>query len=156
MMQRVSGDAERKRGAILHVAGAHGQYLAAADAVVGTQAQPGSKRCGAAKLGQIGADFGQQGMNQQSVDTGNLGEVHTEYAIVLGAKVVVGVAGIHLRGRDFLGARQRFLFRVDFGSKLDKVPLYFIVALCDELAVVPPCVEALTQGEEMFGTVISY
>jgi hypothetical protein len=48
------------------------------------------------------------------------------------------------------------LFRVGFGSKLDKVGLYFIVALCDELAVVPPCVEALTQSEEMFGTVIPY
>jgi len=95
-------------------------------------------------------------MNQQSVDTGNLGEVHSEYAIVLGAKVVVGAARIHLRGRDFSGARQRFLFRVGFGSKLDKVPLHFIVTLCNELAVISPCVGALTQSEEMFGTVISH
>jgi hypothetical protein len=40
VMQRVSGDAERKRGAVLHVAGAHGKYLAAADTAIGTQAQP--------------------------------------------------------------------------------------------------------------------
>ena len=40
VMQRVSGDAERKRGTVLHVAGAHGKYLAAADAVIGAQAQP--------------------------------------------------------------------------------------------------------------------
>ena len=98
MMQCVSGDAQRKRGAVLHMAGPHRQDLAATDAVVGAQAQPGSKRCGAAKLGQIGADFGQQCVNEQSVDTGNLGEVHSEDAIVLGAKVVVGLAGIHLGG----------------------------------------------------------
>jgi len=105
VMQRMSGDTQRKRGAVLHVAGAHGQYLAAADAIIWTLAQPGSKHCDAAELGQIRADFGQHGMNQQSVDTGNLGEVHSEDAIVLGAKVVVGVAGIHFRGRDFFGAR---------------------------------------------------
>ena len=40
VMQRVSGDAERKRGAVLHMAGAHGKDLAAADTVVGAQAQP--------------------------------------------------------------------------------------------------------------------
>jgi len=39
-------------------------------------------------------------MNQLSVDAGNLVEVHTENAIVLGAKVVVGVARINLRGRN--------------------------------------------------------
>ena len=33
VMQRVSGDAEGKRGTVLYVAGAHGKYLAAADAV---------------------------------------------------------------------------------------------------------------------------
>jgi hypothetical protein len=49
-----------------------------------------------------------------------------------------------------------FCFWVGFGSKVDKVPLHFIVALCDELAVISPCVEALTQSEEMFGTVISH
>jgi hypothetical protein len=37
-MQRVSGDAERKCGAVLHVASSHGKNLAAADAVVGAQA----------------------------------------------------------------------------------------------------------------------
>lgn len=51
MTQRVGGDAQRKCSAVLHVAGVHGQYLAAADAVIGAQAQPGSKRSGAAKLG---------------------------------------------------------------------------------------------------------
>jgi hypothetical protein len=51
-------------------------------------------------------------MNEQCVDAGNLGEVHSEDSMMLDAKVVVGVAGIHLRGRDFFGARQRFLFRV--------------------------------------------
>ena len=51
VMQGVGGDAERKRGAVLHVASADGKYLTAADAVVGTEAQPGCKRCGAAKLG---------------------------------------------------------------------------------------------------------
>jgi hypothetical protein len=95
-------------------------------------------------------------MNQQSVDTGNLGEIHCENAIVLAAKVVVGLAGIHLGGRDFSGFWQRFLFWVGFRSELDKVPLYFIVALGDELAVISPSVEALTQGEEMFWTVIPY
>ena len=40
VMQRVSGDAERKRGAVLHMAGAHGKYLAAADAVIRAQSQP--------------------------------------------------------------------------------------------------------------------
>ena len=39
VMQRVSGEAERERGAILHVAGAHGKYPAA-DAITGAQAQP--------------------------------------------------------------------------------------------------------------------
>jgi hypothetical protein len=39
---------------------------------------------------------------------------------------------------------------------LDEVPLNFIVALGNEFAVVPPCVQALTQSEEMLGTVISY
>ena len=36
------------------------------------------------------------------------------------------------------------------------MPLHFIVALFDELAVVPPSVKALTQSEEMFGAVISH
>jgi hypothetical protein len=95
-------------------------------------------------------------VNEQSVDTGNLGKVHSEDAIVLGAKVIVGATGIHLRGGDFSRTRQRFLFWIGFGSELDKVSLYFIIALCDELAVVPPCVKALTESEEMFGTIISY
>ena len=40
VMQRMSGDAQRKRVAVLDVAGAHGQYLATADAVIGAEAQP--------------------------------------------------------------------------------------------------------------------
>jgi hypothetical protein len=95
-------------------------------------------------------------VNEQSIDTGNLGEVHSEDAIVLGAKVVARLAGIHLRGRDFSGGAAAVLFWVGFGSKVDKVPLHFIVAFCDELAVISPCVEALTQSEEMFGTSISH
>ena len=39
-MQRVGGDAQRKCGAVLHVAGAHGKYLSTADAVIRAQAQP--------------------------------------------------------------------------------------------------------------------
>jgi hypothetical protein len=37
---------------------------------------------------------------------------------------------------------------------LGKVPLYFIITICDEFAVVPPCVKALTQSEQMFRPVI--
>jgi hypothetical protein len=51
VMQRVSSDAQGKGGAVLHVPGADGKYLAAADAVIGTEPQPGSKRCRAPKLG---------------------------------------------------------------------------------------------------------
>src|ERR1700722_7716044 len=115
MTQRVGGDAQRKCSAVLHVAGVHGQYHVADDAVMGALAETGSNRSAAGKLGQIRADFGQQCVNEQSIDTGNLGEVHSEDAIVLGAKVVARLAGIHLRGRDFSGARQRFCF----GSALE-------------------------------------
>lgn len=54
VMQCVGDDAQRQCGAVLHVAGAHGQYLAAADAVVGTQAQPGSKRAALRNLDKSG------------------------------------------------------------------------------------------------------
>jgi len=57
VMQCVSGDAQCECSAVLYVAGAHGKYLAAADTIIGTQAQLGSERCGAAKLGQIRANF---------------------------------------------------------------------------------------------------
>ena len=37
VMQGVGRDAQRESGAVLHMTGAYGEYLAAADAVVGTQ-----------------------------------------------------------------------------------------------------------------------
>ena len=49
-------------------------------------------------LDKSGPTQSKQCVNEQSVDTWNLGEVHSEDAIVLGAKVVVGLAGIHLGG----------------------------------------------------------
>lgn len=47
-----------------------------------------------------------------------------------------------------------FSFGSAFEAKLGKLPLYFIVRICDELSVVPPCVKALTQSEQMFRPVI--
>jgi hypothetical protein len=38
---------------------------------------------------------------------------------------------------------------------MGKVPLYFIITFGNKLAVVPPCVQALTESEKMLRTVIS-
>jgi hypothetical protein len=77
-------------------------------------------------------------MNQQGVDPRNLGEVHSEDAIVLGSKVIAGSVSVHLRRRGLLGAGQRLLFGIGLGGKSSEVLLHFIVAICDELAVIPP------------------
>jgi hypothetical protein len=51
VMQGMSRNTQRKGSSVLHMTGADGENLAPADAVVGTQPQPGGKRSGAAKLG---------------------------------------------------------------------------------------------------------
>lgn len=72
---------------VVHVARFRAQGSAAADIVMGAQAEPRCKRRSATKFREIRPNFGQNGVSGQNADAGNLGWIYTEDSVEVTSQI---------------------------------------------------------------------
>jgi hypothetical protein len=138
---------------MLHMAGLHRQDGPARDAVVGADRQPRGKVVAVRELAQVGAEFGEEGIDCGGVQAGDLREVDPENPVQLGAEIEARRVALGLAmGRS--GWREWVRGRIDLARERGEQALDLPVALGDQLLVVPVRPQGLPQGEEMFGPVV--
>ncbi len=141
-MKRLGRHAQGGGESVADLAGVGGEGAPSGDAVVGAKPQPRGEVFGGGELADIGADFTEE--RQGGLDAHSLhgGEIDPELV-----KEVLAHRFVHLLGGLLRGRRWWALTLVIEGIH---ALLDLLFAVGHEALVEAPCLEGLTQGEEVF------
>ena len=136
-------------GATLHIAGFNGDDCAAGDTIVWTEAEPGGKAFGGGKTAdEVRSQFGEEHQAGVDLDAGHLGEVDSGKAMELSPGIEVGLVALGFVVAE--PGRWQWL-QIGFAVKAGEGLLEVLIALVNEVLIMPPGAEGLLHDEEVFG-----
>jgi len=152
VQQALGGHTQRGGGAVLALEGAAADDLTAGLVVVGAHAQPGSKVLDGRPGAHVHADFAEQLVGDEDVDTIDLGQVHAGHLVeiqaeVEGRRIAAGFAG------GALGGWQGSSRQVNLGRKGGVAFFDFDIAGLELLPEKVVRFQGLLEGKDMLGPI---
>jgi hypothetical protein len=138
--QRISAKPKSKSSSAFHSARFTGQNLAAADAILWAETEPGCERRGVTEPMKIGTDLGQDDLRRNRADSGNIGKIDASDAIELSSKVEAGVVALTLKSR-VLGTSWNFLSGLYGAGQSLHQALDFTVQLGNQLLAITVAIQ---------------
>lgn len=131
------------------------QNLAAANAVIRTEAQPGSEAFSRIEfMGEVRTQFCEQDQDGGGLETGDGGQVHAQDAVRFGTQIELGFIALGGTMRGF-GRRQRLGGQIDAGIQGGQMLLELVIAGGDLPLIMLPGLKTLAQGKEMLGSPVA-
>ena len=127
--------------------------LAAGDVVVRAETKPGAEVLDGGPAGHIGADFGDNRLSGQNVNTVNVSEIHTGHLVKGGAEIEIGLV-IAFGVADFLRGKG-VLEDVNLGLEDGELSFDFVITSLDFVVIDIIHIDHLLKKEEMFGLEIA-